>query len=90
MYDPSGDTEPEDVTNPANYLVVGAGADGDFSTDMCGPVFGDDVVVDVQTVVYDTPTTTAQLQVDILPDEGAKNGLTGQLIPERVGLAIVH
>jgi uncharacterized repeat protein (TIGR01451 family) len=67
MFDPTGDSDPDDVTNPANYMVIGAGPDGDFSTDTCGPVFGDDLPVAVLGVTYDDPTTTAELLIGGLP-----------------------
>ena len=61
--DPAGNDSPDDVTNPANYLLVAAGADNDLSTDACGPLAGDDVAVGVGAVSYDDATRTAELSV---------------------------
>jgi uncharacterized repeat protein (TIGR01451 family) len=63
MADPAGDTDPDDVTNPANYLVVGAGPDGEFSTATCGAAVGDDILVSVATVTYDAMASTAELDL---------------------------
>jgi len=65
--DPVGDTDPDDVTNPANYLVLATGPDGDFSTDACGTVFGDDIPVPVHAVTYDAGSDLARLHVGGMP-----------------------
>ncbi len=65
--DPPGDTDSDDVTNPANYLVIGSGPDGDFSTAVCGGPLGDDEVVNLTAVSYDEPTRTATLATGSLP-----------------------
>ncbi|MEX1312185.1 MAG: hypothetical protein AB1Z65_17330, partial [Candidatus Sulfomarinibacteraceae bacterium] len=67
VQDPVGDTDPDDVTNPDNYLVLATGPDGDFSTDACGAVFGDDIAVPVHAVTYDVGSDLARLQVSGLP-----------------------
>jgi hypothetical protein len=36
MWDPAGDWEVGDVSNPASYLLVSAGADRDLDTEVCG------------------------------------------------------
>jgi hypothetical protein len=61
--DPPGDSAADDVTNPANYMVIAAGADADFATTACGTVFGDDVPVPLFGVTYDDggPTATVDL-----------------------------
>jgi uncharacterized repeat protein (TIGR01451 family) len=61
MQNPPGDTDPDDVTNPANYLVVSAGADFDFATTACGGAAGDDIALAVASVAYDNGTDTATL-----------------------------
>jgi len=61
MNDPVGDSDPDDVTNPANYLAVTPGADFDFQTTACGGAAGDDVALSVAAVVYDGGTDTATL-----------------------------
>jgi uncharacterized repeat protein (TIGR01451 family) len=59
MNDPAGDSDPDDVTNPSNYLIVSAGADLILDTTVCGTAAGDDVEVTIAGVTYDAPTTTA-------------------------------
>jgi hypothetical protein len=61
--DPSGDADPDDVTNPANYLVLAAGPDADFTTTACGAVFGDDVHIPIVGVSYDDGGPTATLEL---------------------------
>ena len=61
MQNPPGDGDPDDVTNPANYLVVAPGADFDFQTGACGGAAGDDVALAVSAVTYDGGTNTATL-----------------------------
>ena len=61
MQNPPGDGDPDDVTNPANYLVVAPGPDFDFQTVACGGAAGDDVALAVSAVTYDGGTDTATL-----------------------------
>ena len=61
MQNPPGDAGTDDVTNPANYLVVSPGADFDFATTGCGGAAGDDVALTVSAVTYDGGTDTATL-----------------------------
>ncbi len=65
--DPPGDSEGDDVTNPANYMVIGAGPDNDFSTAMCEGPLGDDEAIPLTAVSYDEPTRTATLVTGNLP-----------------------
>jgi LPXTG-site transpeptidase (sortase) family protein len=60
VYDPPGNTNADDVTNPNNYLVVEAGLDGTFQTVSCasGPT-GDDTKVTVTDVAYNSATDTS-------------------------------
>ncbi|MBE0671206.1 MAG: sortase [Anaerolineales bacterium] len=53
VYDPAGDTDPDDVTNPANYVLVRS-ATGTFATVSCagGPV-APDITISVDSVTYD-------------------------------------
>lgn len=52
VYDPAGDTDPDDVTNPANYLLVRS-ATGTFATASCsGGVTAPDVAISVDSVTY--------------------------------------
>jgi LPXTG-site transpeptidase (sortase) family protein len=56
---PAGDSDPDDVTNPLNYLLLQTGPDGDFNTEDCYafeaagnmPV-GDDVLIPTGPVTY--------------------------------------
>ncbi|MEZ5333116.1 MAG: hypothetical protein R2991_13950 [Thermoanaerobaculia bacterium] len=61
MRDPAGDADPDDVTNPANYLLVGAGPDFTYDTTACGAPAGDDVATPVASVAYDSGSSTATL-----------------------------
>lgn len=63
--DPIGDSDPDDVTNPANFLLQEAGADGVFTTAVCGPALGDDVRVDFESVVYDPFDDEATLSLPV-------------------------
>lgn len=64
MFDPPGDDDANDVTNPLNYLVVGAGADEDLSTEICGSVFDDDIAIDLASVTWDPDSDRALLDAD--------------------------
>ncbi len=65
--DPPGDGDNDDVTNPANYLVVATGPDLEFSTAGCGSVFDDDVAAPISGVHYEVSTRTATLATGLLP-----------------------
>lgn len=72
LFDPEGDTDPDDVTNPANYLLVAAGPDRDLSTEVCGAPQGDDVAITIDSVTFDEGTLTAALSlpgIQTLEDE---------------------
>jgi len=65
VFDPPGDTAPDDVTNPANYIVVEAGNDEIFSTLSCQTgVSGDDSAISVDSAVYDSGTMRATVSVN--------------------------
>jgi len=65
VFDPAGDTDPDDASNPANYLLVTAGADGIFDTTSCASgVGGDDQAVTVDQAVFDLPSKTARLRIN--------------------------
>jgi LPXTG-site transpeptidase (sortase) family protein len=52
-YDPAGNSDPDDVTNPENYLLVQPGVDGEFDTDECDEdIMDDDVQIPTGPVVY--------------------------------------
>jgi LPXTG-site transpeptidase (sortase) family protein len=60
MYDPAGDADPDDVTNPANYMLIAPGPNGSFSTATCaaGPQ-DDDLQLPTGPVTYNAGTYTA-------------------------------
>ncbi|MEO8275582.1 MAG: GEVED domain-containing protein [Thermoanaerobaculia bacterium] len=61
MKNPAGDSGADDVTNPANYLVVTPGGDFNFQTDGCGGAAGDDLAQAITGVSYDGGTNTATI-----------------------------
>ena len=62
VYNPAGDLDVNDVTNPDNYLIVERGANGTFDTQSCkGGVQSDDVKMTVSSVVYINPTAIVNL-----------------------------
>ena len=63
--DPPGNTNPNDVTNPANYLLVERGHNGAFDTVSCaGGVQADDSQIPVNSVTYDSDTFTATVHIN--------------------------
>jgi len=53
VYDPAGNTDPKDVTNPANYVLVLGSSGGTFQTVSClGGVVAPDVAIAVNSVTY--------------------------------------
>lgn len=69
LYDPPGDGETDDVTNPANFLLVEAGPDAVLDTASCAAgVTGDDVRVPIAAVAFDAATPTATVSLEgLLP-----------------------
>lgn len=66
MFNPVGDDNVNDVTNPANYLLVGAGHDGSFETTSCASgVATDDVAVAASSVSWDGATNTATVALGV-------------------------
>jgi hypothetical protein len=65
MFDPPGDGDPGDVTNPANYQLVQPGPDLEFDTAACGGAAGDDVAVPIPpgAVTYDGGADTATIDL---------------------------
>jgi uncharacterized repeat protein (TIGR01451 family)/CSLREA domain-containing protein len=61
MHDPAGDSDPDDVTNPANYVLVKAGMDYEIDTVDCSGVLGDDIAVTISSVSFSAATHTATL-----------------------------
>ncbi len=64
VQDPAGDTDPDDVTNPANYQLIATGEDLSFSTSVCGSALGDDIAFSIDSVSYDDLSQTATLTVN--------------------------
>ena len=62
MFDPVGDTTPGDVTHPASWRLVSAGADAELATQDCGALAADDVAVAFEVVTYDAGSRTATLE----------------------------
>jgi LPXTG-site transpeptidase (sortase) family protein len=61
---PAGNTEPDDVTNPANYMLIEKGINGIVDTVSCaGGVVSDDVQVPVISVDYFTPPPSAKVNL---------------------------
>jgi len=55
--DPVGNTDPDDATNTANYLLVSKGPNGAADTASCAsPLQGDDTQVALSSVSYDAAT----------------------------------
>ena len=52
VYNPTGDAEANDVTNPENYLLVRDNGDGIQTTSCAAGVAGGDLAVPVDTVTY--------------------------------------
>lgn len=65
VLDPAGNTDPNDVTNPNNYLLVRDGPNGAFDTTSCAAgLAGDDLAVVVNSVTYDSTNFRATLSVN--------------------------
>ncbi len=72
MRDPANDDDADDVSNPANYLLLTDGGNGTFDTAVCGAVQGDDTAVTTDSVIYDTGTLAATVTLNSgnpLPDD---------------------
>ena len=67
--DPPGNTGTDDVTNPANYVLINKGTNGVVDTASCaGGVVADDNQITVTSVVYNSATFQATVTlVDALP-----------------------
>ncbi|MDH3404749.1 MAG: hypothetical protein OEP45_14110, partial [Acidobacteriota bacterium] len=63
MFDPGNSSDPNSVTNPDNWFLVGAGDDRDITTTLCGAAADDDQEVAIGTVTYDGGTFTATVDV---------------------------
>lgn len=63
VQDPPGDSDPDDVTNPANYMLIASGPDNDIETLACGAVMGDDEMIPIAAVTYDGASWTATIDL---------------------------
>ncbi|MBV6394206.1 MAG: hypothetical protein KPEEDBHJ_03458 [Anaerolineales bacterium] len=64
VYDPAGNTNEDDVTNPDNYLVVEDGANDTFNTVSCaGGVTSDDVQATITSITYNAGLYTATVNL---------------------------
>ena len=63
LFDPAGDSDPNDPSNPASYQLVAAGQDGLFATSVCGAVTGDDETVVIDSAAYDGGVSEATLGI---------------------------
>ena len=70
VLDPPGDAGPDDVTNPANHILLGPGANLAFDTFSCqGVGSGDDVLVPAAGIAYSAATGLAEISyAGALPD----------------------
>lgn len=64
MNDPAGNNGADDVTNPANYLLVSAGQDNDFETAVCPTAQGNDVAIPITNVSYSAGSKVAELTLN--------------------------
>lgn len=65
VYNPVGNTETDDVTNPNNFLLLKTGPDGVYNTTNCAAgVSAQDVRITVNSVNYNSATFTATLNVN--------------------------
>lgn len=77
VFDPGGDFDHDDVTNPENYFLVEAGPNGTLETSACpirqngvaagtafNGVVNDDVIISIDGVVYDDGTFIATVGVN--------------------------
>ncbi len=74
---PAGDSEPDDVTNPANYLLVKPGSNQEFEITSCTiPHPGvsisvvDDVIIPVGPVVYSNNGTAGPFEATLTVNNG--------------------
>jgi len=68
---PIGSTDPEDVTNPANYILIEDGENNFFNTTSCSSgLITDDTQVIVTSVAYNAATYTATVTLNTSPPIG--------------------
>ncbi len=72
--DPVGHDDPDDVTNPDNYMLIQPGEDGDYDTLGCAaPGFhADDFLIPVGPVSYDNTGGNGQFNAEVTVNNGEK------------------
>ena len=88
VQDPAGDTDPDDVTNPANYRVFTDGVDDNLESLACGAAQGDDGSMAINAVTYQAATRTATLSVNggvALPSDAYRLFVCGPTIKDLDG-----
>ncbi|MBV6393172.1 MAG: hypothetical protein KPEEDBHJ_02408 [Anaerolineales bacterium] len=71
VYDPAGDSNPDDVTNPVNYIVAEDGANSAFDTASCaGGLAGDDTQLAITGVTYNAALYTATVTLSVPAPDG--------------------
>ncbi len=64
VYNPEGHNDPDDVTNPANYLLVKNGTNQLFDTLSCAEGLApDDIQFAISSVEYDSETNTSTIRL---------------------------
>ena len=61
MFNPTGSSNPNDVTNPANYALVRSGTNGSIDTAVCGQPEFDDTAVAIDSIAYNDTTFEATI-----------------------------
>ncbi|MBZ0294078.1 MAG: CSLREA domain-containing protein, partial [Anaerolineae bacterium] len=63
MYDPAGNDDPHDISNPSNYLLVMTGPDNIVQTTSCD-VLNDDVAIVINSATFNTETNKVTLELN--------------------------
>ena len=64
VYNPEGHSDPDDVTNPANYLLVKNGPNQIFDTLSCAEGLApDDIQIAISSVEYDSENNTSTIRL---------------------------
>lgn len=64
MQNPAGNGAIADVTNPANYMLLEAGANFLFETSACGTLQGDDVAMSINALSYNVTNKIVTLDIN--------------------------
>jgi LPXTG-site transpeptidase (sortase) family protein len=72
VYDPAGNTDVQDVTNPINYLLVEDGVNGTFNTTSCvGGLIADDTQAGISSVTYNSSSFTSTVNLSTALTSGS-------------------